>query len=149
MKLRVEFNCDILMSEYRKSYSGKITLMPGPCRKIFYFLVLNPYGGADAEFSIYEDEAKTIPLVEAVGEESTRINSETGLPITEFDFGIGPDSPNVGLIYVLANIISEAIYHIETMEAGPGVSVMFNHVWEQSFGDDGIHIPKSFLKSFC
>ncbi len=152
MKLRVVFNCQLVMSEFRKSYSGQITLFQGSRKRTLHFLMLNPYGGTEAEFSIYTDEAKTNPLVEGVGEASVRDNPETGLPVTNFDFGITANSPNVGLIFVAAAIISEAIYHLELVfqqkTAGLGTTVHFNHVWEQQFAENGVHIARDFIENF-
>lgn len=152
MKLRVQFNCQIKMPELQKTYLGQITLFQESRKRILYFLVLNPYGGTDAEFGVYNDEDKKNPLVEGVGEASTKNNSDTGLPITNFDFGITPNSPNVGLIFVAVSIISEAIYHFDIMyqnkQANLDTVFNFNHVWEQDFAENGEHIARDFIANF-
>jgi hypothetical protein len=140
------------MLALRKSYSGEITLLPGVRGQTFYFMMLNPYGGTEAEFAIYNDEGRTIPLVEGVGEESVESNPVTGLPVTNFDFSIDASSPIVGVTFVLATIISEAIWHLEQMhvagKAELGKPIEFNHVWEQNFEGRTLPIAESFRKNF-
>ncbi len=157
MILNVPFACIIKLHRLEEHYTGNITLSPlGAIPKTFYFLMLNPYAGAEAEFSIFEDERMTAVLGEAVGEPVQGYNQHTGKPITNYDFSVTLDDPEIGLLCVLAMIISEGIYQAEILYRKEGaadkaeevISYPFNHHWEQDFAGGSEKIARSFLASF-
>jgi hypothetical protein len=147
MKLNVPFKIEIQTIKIRENYTGSITLSPkGATSKTYHFMVLNPYKGKEAEFSIYEDEEKKRVFAEGIGVPKQGYNPRSGLPITAFDFSLGTNDPKTGLVWVLSQIISEGIYQTEI--SGKWHKTEFEHYWEQDFSDSSLRIAESFLASF-
>jgi hypothetical protein len=147
MKLNVPFQIIIKTIELRKNYTGMIVLSPkGATPKGFYFLVLNPYSGSEAEFGLYEDVERRKVFAEGIGKPQQGYNPNSGLPITYFDFSLESNDPKLGVVFVLSQIISEGIYHAET--SGQGIEARFTHHWEQDFDESAMHVAKSFLRFF-
>ncbi len=156
MTLTVPFEITVKVHRIEKNYTGKLTLSPAKFKpKTVYFLVLNPYGGAEAEFSIFDDEEMTNPIAEAVGELETGYNPNTGRPITKYDFGHQIDSPQIGLVTVATHIISEGIYHSEVRYRNGDFpddtetpTFDFKHFWKKDFHGDSATVAESFLREF-
>lgn len=147
MKLSVPFHIKVQTIKFRENYTGSVTLSPkGAVPRTYYFIVINPYGGKKAELSIYEDFEKNIVFAEAIGMPEQGYNPRTGLPITAFDFSVGPNDPKIGILWVLNQVISEGVYQAEV--SGQGYRAEFSHYWEQEFSHKTTYVPESFLRSF-
>lgn len=147
MKLSVPFKIVVQTIKYRENYTGSITLSPkGAVSRTYHFIILNPYKGKEAEFSIYEDAEKNRAFAEGIGMPQQGYNPRSGLPIAAYDFSLGTNDPKIGLVWVLSQIISEGIYQAEI--SGKGQMAEFEHYWEQHFSDSTEKIAKSFLDSF-
>ena len=99
MKLNIPFRCIVETVENRKNYKGLVILSPKNAQpKTFYYLVLNPYEGKNAEFSIFNDAQHDEVYAEAIGEEKQRYDPRTGRLITNYDFQLAEDdSPRSNL----------------------------------------------------
>lgn len=146
MKLSVPFRCLVETIENRKNYTGLITLSPKNAQpKTFYYLVLNPYDGKRAEFSLFRDQQLRKVYAEAIGLEKQGYNPNTGRPITYYDFQLAEDDVRIGTVFVTAQIVSEAIYNAEISGKQ---NVTYSHYWEMTFDEDTSKIAKNFRKAF-
>lgn len=149
MKLSVPFRITIQTIKFRANYTGSITLSPkGAVSRTYYFTALNPYGGKDAELSVYEDSNKEKVLFEGIGLPVQKRNPHTGMPVTIYDFSLEQDDHRIGLVWVITQIISEGIYQAEVSGKGRVGVAQFQHYWQQDFDPTATYIVESFLKAF-
>lgn len=147
MKLSVPFRCHVETIENRKNYTGLITLsLENAQPKTFYYLALNPYEGKNAEFSIFNDEQQSKVYAEAIGEEKQRYDPRTGRLITHYDFQLADDDARAGIVFVIAQIVPEAIYYAEISGKQ---KVTFSRVWEMTLLNSRTSkIVRKFRKAF-
>ncbi len=130
----------------KKNYQGLIILFPETTKsKTFYFLLLNPYDGKDAEFSIFLDSDHEDVYAEGIGIQQQTYNPHTGLPITAFDFLLSKADAKISVVFVVSQIISESIYQAGIAGFNPAI---FTHYWEQQFNGPTEGIARNFLKTF-
>ncbi|HEY4511981.1 MAG TPA: hypothetical protein VJH55_04025 [Candidatus Paceibacterota bacterium] len=156
MKLSVHFKCSVTIHEFKRNYTGSITFNPeAGDSQTYYFLILNPYSGKDAEFSIFEDERMENTYADAIGTPKQGYNPHTGLPVTYYDLSHIQSEEKIGITYVLINIVSEAVYHAENewhvrLEQ-PDKKVVqshFSNIWKQDFREGTEKYARAFLKAF-
>ncbi len=158
MKLCVVFRCVVNIYELEKNYGGSISLaLPDSGKpQTYYFLVLNPYAGPGAEMGLYVDQERSRLYAEAVGVGFIGMNPRTTKPMTAYDFSKNKNPERNPVIFVLAQIISEAIYRSEVklgtgrVEHVAGVpSVTFTHTWEhECTGETEEEYARAFIKAF-
>jgi hypothetical protein len=146
MKLNVPFRCVVETVKNRENYTGSITLSPKNSQpKTFYYMVLNPYEGKNAEFSIFNDVQHEKVYAEAIGEEKQRYDPRTGRSITHYNFQLTKDDVRTGIAFVIAQIVSGAIYNAEI--SGKQIAT-FSHYWEMTISVQTSRIAENFRKAF-
>lgn len=147
MKIMVSFKCFVEIVKFEKNYRGNIEISTGGAKpKKLYFMVLNPYDGASAEFALYEDEERQEPYAEGLGISKQGYNPRTGKNITYYDFSLDINDRKFGVVFVVSQIISEAVYRIEEMS--PLTAFEFENRIEKVSTSETELAFKSFLSAF-
>src|SRR3989338_5629162 len=155
MRLTINFECNLVINEIGKNYSGSVELWVGEEETIlFYILYLNPFRGREAEFAVYFDEERKQAYAEALGTERVAEHPISGLDITTLDFTHEADDGKIGLLWILVSIFSEAIHNstkkiaLDRQHAITPICMRFSHEWSQDFEGEAERYARAFLKSF-